>query len=171
MFVRGFFRILKCFIQPCFICRPSDSTVPEDAGIEPRTVATLYFHYPVFLLHHIIILSSPNNIFIFVCSNAPLHFLLLLFSYNLPTVFFSPFLFIPGINSPLSPIFVSAFLNLLPFYCYQVLQPSCFNPILHTAWLHNHALTLKRNTAKYYFGQKSSFLHTFLKMCCESRKI
>jgi hypothetical protein len=27
--------------QHCFICRPSDSTVSEDAGIEPRTVATL----------------------------------------------------------------------------------------------------------------------------------
>ncbi len=27
-------------IQHCFICRPSDSTVLEDAGIEPRTVAT-----------------------------------------------------------------------------------------------------------------------------------
>ncbi len=27
------------FIQHCFICRPSDSTVPMDAGIEPRTVA------------------------------------------------------------------------------------------------------------------------------------
>jgi hypothetical protein len=26
--------------QHCFICRPSDSTVSEDAGIEPRTVAT-----------------------------------------------------------------------------------------------------------------------------------
>jgi hypothetical protein len=24
----------------CFICRPSDSTVPTDAGIEARTVAT-----------------------------------------------------------------------------------------------------------------------------------
>jgi hypothetical protein len=46
-----------------------------------------------------------------------------------------------------------------------------FNPILHTAWLNIHALTLKRNTAKYYFGEKSSFLHTFLKICCESRKI
>jgi hypothetical protein len=45
------------------------------------------------------------------------------------------------------------------------------NPILHTAWLNNHALTLKRNTAKYYFGEKSSFLRTFLKFCCESRKI
>jgi hypothetical protein len=41
------------------------------------------------------------------------------------------------------------------------------NPILHTAWLNNHALTLKINTAKYYFGDKSSFLHTFLKFCCE----
>ncbi len=27
-------------IQHCFICRPSDYTVSEDAGIEPRTVAT-----------------------------------------------------------------------------------------------------------------------------------
>jgi hypothetical protein len=27
-------------IQHCIICRPSDSTVPTDAGIEPRTVAT-----------------------------------------------------------------------------------------------------------------------------------
>jgi hypothetical protein len=27
-------------IQHCFICRNSDSTVSEDAGIEPRTVAT-----------------------------------------------------------------------------------------------------------------------------------
>jgi hypothetical protein len=26
-----------------------------------------------------------------------------------------------------------------------------FNPILHTAWLDNHALTLKSNSAKYYF--------------------
>ncbi len=34
----GFFWI---FIQHCFICRPSDSTVSEDAGIKPRTVATL----------------------------------------------------------------------------------------------------------------------------------
>ncbi len=28
-------------IQHCFICRPSDSTVSEDARIEPRAVATL----------------------------------------------------------------------------------------------------------------------------------
>jgi hypothetical protein len=27
-------------IQHCFTCRPSDSTVSEDAGIEPRTVTT-----------------------------------------------------------------------------------------------------------------------------------
>ncbi len=31
---------LMYLIQHCFICRPSDSTVSEDAGIEPRTVAT-----------------------------------------------------------------------------------------------------------------------------------
>jgi hypothetical protein len=28
-------------LQHCFICRPSDSTVSEDVGIEPRTVTTL----------------------------------------------------------------------------------------------------------------------------------
>jgi hypothetical protein len=28
-------------IHKCFICRPSDSTVSEEAGIEPRTVATM----------------------------------------------------------------------------------------------------------------------------------
>jgi hypothetical protein len=41
-FLTGFFWIFSCmyFIQHCFICRPSDSTVSEDAGIEPRTVAT-----------------------------------------------------------------------------------------------------------------------------------
>ena len=41
-FLTGFFCIFSCmyFIQHCFICRPSDSTVSEDAGIEPRTVAT-----------------------------------------------------------------------------------------------------------------------------------
>jgi hypothetical protein len=27
------------YTQHCFICRPSDSSVPTDAGIEPRTVA------------------------------------------------------------------------------------------------------------------------------------
>ncbi len=33
-------QIISYYIQHCFICRPSDSTVPTDAGIEPRTVAT-----------------------------------------------------------------------------------------------------------------------------------
>ncbi len=32
----GFFQY---FIQHCFFCRPSDSAVSEDDGIEPRTVA------------------------------------------------------------------------------------------------------------------------------------
>jgi hypothetical protein len=44
-------------IQHCFICRPSDSTVSVDAGIEPWTVATLaltatrldLIHTPAFL--------------------------------------------------------------------------------------------------------------------------
>jgi hypothetical protein len=38
-FFGGFF-IFSYYIQHCFICRPSDSAVPTDAGIEPRTVAT-----------------------------------------------------------------------------------------------------------------------------------
>ncbi len=37
----GFFIIFSSYyIQHYFICRPSDSIVPTDAGIEPRTVAT-----------------------------------------------------------------------------------------------------------------------------------
>ncbi len=35
-----FFCFFTYYIQHFFICRPSDSTVPTDAGIEPRTVAT-----------------------------------------------------------------------------------------------------------------------------------
>ncbi len=38
-------------------------------------------------------------------------------------------------------------------------------------WLESHALTLKNNTAKYYFGEKSSILHTFIKFSPESRTI
>ena len=34
------FFIFMYVIQHCFICRPSDSAVSEDAGIEARTVAT-----------------------------------------------------------------------------------------------------------------------------------
>jgi hypothetical protein len=47
---------------------------------------------------------------------------------------------------------------------------SQFNPILPTTCSDNHALTLKRKTAKYYFDEKSSYLHTFQIFFCESRK-
>ncbi len=43
-FKGGFFWVFLFFmydIQQCFICRSSDSTVSEDAGIEPKTVATI----------------------------------------------------------------------------------------------------------------------------------
>jgi hypothetical protein len=40
IFFGGIFYFFSYFIQHCFICRPSDSTVSTDAGIEPRTVAT-----------------------------------------------------------------------------------------------------------------------------------
>ncbi len=42
-FVKGDFLdflLFMYYIQHCFICRPSDSTVSKDAGIEPRTVAS-----------------------------------------------------------------------------------------------------------------------------------
>ncbi len=39
-FLRVIFWIFH-IIQNCFICRLSDSTLSEDSGIEPRTVATL----------------------------------------------------------------------------------------------------------------------------------
>ncbi len=32
-------RFFMYFIQHCFLCHPSDSTVSEDTGIEPRTAA------------------------------------------------------------------------------------------------------------------------------------
>jgi hypothetical protein len=32
-----------------------------------------------------------------------------------------------------------------------------FNPILHNAWLDNRALTLKSNTAKFYFGENFAY--------------
>ncbi len=37
------FHFLKQLLQHCFICSPSDSTVSEDAGIEPRAVETFAF--------------------------------------------------------------------------------------------------------------------------------
>jgi hypothetical protein len=52
------------YIQHCFICSPKDSAMSEDAGIEPRTVATT----PLALRHsnhsarshpHPMILNSP----------------------------------------------------------------------------------------------------------------
>jgi hypothetical protein len=36
-----FFLLFMYEIQHCFICRPSDSTVTENAGIGARTVATI----------------------------------------------------------------------------------------------------------------------------------
>jgi hypothetical protein len=39
LFKGGFFKIY--FDQYCIICSPSDTSVSKDAGIEPRTVATL----------------------------------------------------------------------------------------------------------------------------------
>ncbi len=40
-----------CFIHHCLICHPSDSTMSENAGIEPRTVATLAINTQLDLIH------------------------------------------------------------------------------------------------------------------------
>ncbi len=61
------------FIQHCFICRPSASTVSENAGIQPRTVATTALavrrsnysaiYYPQtrqYLIHKLGYISSTN---------------------------------------------------------------------------------------------------------------
>ncbi len=40
IFFGGIFYIFLYYIQHCFICRPSDSALPTDTGIEPRTIET-----------------------------------------------------------------------------------------------------------------------------------
>ncbi len=114
-----FFGFLSNLFSTVSSAAPQIPLVPEDAGIEPRTVATLYFYYPAILLHqvyyHILILSSPNKIYTSFCCNVPLHFLLLLLSINLSIGLISPFLFIPGINSSLSSSFPFCFPKLTPF--------------------------------------------------------
>jgi hypothetical protein len=56
------------------------------------------------------------------------------------------------------------------FYVNLHAKKKCvINPILHTAWLESHALTLKNNTSKYYFGEKTSILHTFIKFSPEEQ--
>jgi len=40
-----------CFIHHCLICHPSDSTMSENAGSEPRTVATLAITTQLDLIH------------------------------------------------------------------------------------------------------------------------
>jgi hypothetical protein len=54
----GFFDFFSMYyIQHCFICRPSVSTVSEDAEVEPRTVAISALevrrsnHYRLDLIH------------------------------------------------------------------------------------------------------------------------
>ncbi len=50
-------------------------------------------------------------------------------------------------------------------------QSSDFNSILHSTWIKKHTLTFENNPTKCYFGEKSNFLHSFLKCCPESRKV
>jgi hypothetical protein len=40
IFFGGDFSFFSYYVQHCFICRPSDYTVPSDAVIELRTIAT-----------------------------------------------------------------------------------------------------------------------------------
>jgi hypothetical protein len=50
------------YIQHCFICRPSDSTVSTDAGIEPRTVALVHWQSDALTTDHIRPRSNPYYI-------------------------------------------------------------------------------------------------------------
>jgi hypothetical protein len=52
-----------------------------------------------------------------------------------------------------------------------IFRELCFNPILHTAWLDYHALTLKEILQNIILVKNPVFLHAFLKISCESRKI
>jgi hypothetical protein len=45
IFFWGIYYFFTYYIQHCLICRPSDSTVPTDAGIEPRTVAPVHWQH------------------------------------------------------------------------------------------------------------------------------
>ncbi len=47
LLTRKCLNVFHCFIQHFFIFRPSDSIVSEDAGTEPRTVATSAFFLAV----------------------------------------------------------------------------------------------------------------------------
>jgi hypothetical protein len=69
------------------------------------------------------------------------------------------------------PLKIQTYINVRIWCSFMWAIVGTLNTILHTAWLNNLALTLKNNTAKYCFGEKSSFLHTFLKFSCDSRKI
>jgi hypothetical protein len=44
-----------------------------------------------------------------------------------------------------------------------VINKFSLHSLLHTTWLNNHVLTLKRNTAKYYFCLKTQFFAYFPK--------
>ncbi len=50
------------FIKHCFICSPSDSTVSEDAGNEPRTIvtSTLAVRFVIFGGFFITKIGSPD---------------------------------------------------------------------------------------------------------------
>ncbi len=49
------------FIQHCFICLPSDSTVSEDAGIEPGAVATSALALTNSARYHPLVRSHPQT--------------------------------------------------------------------------------------------------------------
>jgi hypothetical protein len=60
-------------IQPCIICRPSDSTVSEDAGIEHRTVATSAWLLLDKNLKRIVQDTRKNRFFAWYFFNRELH--------------------------------------------------------------------------------------------------
>jgi hypothetical protein len=68
----GFLNIFSMYVtQHCFICRPLDSTVPEDAWIEPGVVATLTRESDAFTtrLYLISFSSMWTNRVLHMCGN------------------------------------------------------------------------------------------------------
>ncbi len=60
-------------IQHCFICRPSDSTVSENAGIEPRTVSAFgtggQAHKPLGYISSTSCISSKTRVAYLLCGH------------------------------------------------------------------------------------------------------
>ncbi len=81
-----FSTLIYCILH-CFSCRPSDSTLSEDAGIEPRTVATSALLSDALDLIHIFLFTVSH---VFVSPLLSLFYLLFSHCLRLLHHFYSP---------------------------------------------------------------------------------